>query len=641
MEKPRPSRTLRPDLPGTDSCDVWLDHTLALLLANETEAALRWGAAMVGRAGSPSALILTSRLLEQMGRGRAAAEGLGMAVDGAVDAGNVPLAIAAIHDLRRMGVDVGEHMDRLASTFCRGAARLDETQALSLVPRLEDLQPLDSLLTGPALASTATQILRGAAAARDELARVEPPRIGPLPIFSALGPEALRDLLEAFEVITVPAGHRVLCEGERGAAAYIIARGELQVSRRHQPYGVSIVVARLEAGAFLGERVLISNLPCAASAVALRPSILLMARREALQAVTARHPEVARELEAHCRWQLVANLGRAAPVLTTLPAKERAALIERFETRTFEKGDKVMTDGEEAAGLHLVAAGEVAIVARDGSERVLRATAGAGETLGEVELVLCRRASADAIAVGPTMTLFLPRAQFLALAAEHPVIAHGLYMVALRRHAETVLAMDAPAALADGDRLEDPGPAAPPEEAPRALEPVVVLPGTPILPVPPVAVAPATPTPSPSTIPPTTVSRPTASRRRRSLALPTLIGAAAFVGAAAIPAVLALLLGRHRDSSAASALETRNAVIAPETAIPSETMSEVAAQPRPAATLAPMRKRAAWAVRPRASAVSPPASPSAAAPSPEVPAASASPDAGAPSTRTDEFGGRQ
>jgi CRP-like cAMP-binding protein len=615
MEKPRPPRTVPPDLPGADSCEVWLDHTLALLLANETEAALRWGAAVVGRDGSPSALIFTSRLLEQMGRGRAAAEGLRMAVESAVDAGNVPLAMAAIHDLRVLGVDVGEHLDRLAITFCRGAARLDETQALPLVPHLEDLQPLSSFLTGPALASMATQILRGAAAAREETP-VEPPRIGPLPLFSALGPQALRDLLEALEVITVPAGHRVLSEGERGTAAYILARGEVEVTRRQQPYGVSIVVARLQAGAFLGERVLLSDLPCAASVVAVRPSILLMARRESLQAVAARHPEVARELAAHCRRQLVANLGRPAPVLATLPAKERGVLIEQFETHTFEKGEKVLIDGEEASGLHLVAAGEVAIVARDGGERVILATVGAGETLGEMELVLCRRASADAIAVRPTTTLFLPRGQFLALAAEHPAIAHRLYMVALRRHAETAQAMDAPAALADGDLLEDPGSKALPREAPHVAEPVATR---------------------------FSVSRPSASKRGRSLVLPALIGAGAFVGAGGIPVVLALLLGRHRDgfsANALSALEARNVAVPTETAIPSETMPE-AESPRPPATPILMSKRAAWSHKARASAVSPPPASSVAVPSPDPLPVSASPEAGAVDPRNDEFGGRE
>ena len=71
------------------------------------------------------------------------------------------------------------------------------------------------------------------------------------------------------------------------------------------------------------------------------------------------------------------------------------------------------------------------------------ATLTAGETVGEVELVLCRNSVADAIAVRPTATLFLPRDEFFALVQDHPAILHGLYGIAVRRHAETNLALGA------------------------------------------------------------------------------------------------------------------------------------------------------------------------------------------------------
>ena len=70
-------RVSPPDLPGAiQTSDSPIARSLALLLADETEAALRWAAAVVERAPSvPSALVITSRLLEQMGRAEAAVEG--------------------------------------------------------------------------------------------------------------------------------------------------------------------------------------------------------------------------------------------------------------------------------------------------------------------------------------------------------------------------------------------------------------------------------------------------------------------------------------------------------------------------------------------------------------------------------------
>src|ERR1019366_9256821 len=87
--------------------------------------------------------------------------------------------------------------------------------------------------------------------------------------------------------------------------------------------------------------------------------------------------------------------------------------------------------------------GEIAVVASEGGERVVLATLTAGETVGEVELVLCRNAAADAVAVRPTATLFLEREEFFALVQDHPAILHGLYGIAVRRHAETSLALEA------------------------------------------------------------------------------------------------------------------------------------------------------------------------------------------------------
>lgn len=450
-------RAAPPDLPGAQTTDSPIDRALTLLLADETEAALRWSAAAVERdASAPSALVITSRLLEQLGRPEAAQEGFELAVRRAIDAGNLPLAIAAVGDLRALGADLSGLLDQVAAAFCAGSQRLQETAAPPPpLPQLEGFQPLSPFLTGPALTSKATQIIHAATRSYEEAsAGAELPLIAPLPLFSALSKDALRALVEAFEMITVPAGHPVIREGAEGSEAYIVARGELEVLR-HGAGGADeeaprIVLARLVSGALFGEMALLSRAPRAASVVATRPSILLVAKREALEAVAEQRPEVGSELAAHCRRRMVANLTRTSPVLVNVPSGERAMLVERFETRIFEKGDKLVTEGEEAQGLHLVASGEVAVVAHEGGEPVVLATLPAGETVGEVALVLRRRANADVIAVHPTVTLFLPREEFLSLVQDHPAILHGLYMTAVRRDDETMRALDsAPAAMAD------------------------------------------------------------------------------------------------------------------------------------------------------------------------------------------------
>ncbi len=447
-------RAAPPDLPGVQTTDSPLDRALALLLAGEVEAALRWSVAVVeGDPSSPGALVITCRLLEQLGRTEAAIEGFELAVGRSIDAGNLPLAVAAIADLRALGVDVESHLDHVATAFSAGSPRLQDTETPPPpLPLLDGFEPLSSFLTGPALTSKATQILHAATRSYEEVEGAELPLVAPLPLFSALSKEGLRALMGAFEMITVQAGQVVIEEGQEGAEAYIVARGALEVVRRAVDGDGKppTVLARLASGALFGEMALLSRAPRAASVVATRPSILLVAKRDMLDEVAERRPEVGFELAAHCRRRMVANLTRTSPVLVAVPAEERGKLVERFETRIFEKGSRVVSEGEEATGLHIIASGEVAVVAHEGDESIVLATLPAGETVGEVALVLRRKANAHVIAVHPTVTLFLPRDQFIALIQDHPAILHGLYMTAVRRDDETALALDsAPVSVAD------------------------------------------------------------------------------------------------------------------------------------------------------------------------------------------------
>ncbi len=434
-------RIAPPVLPGAQTVDSPLDRALALLLAGEREAALRWSAAVVQQDASvSSALILTCRLLADAGRTEAAIEGFNLGVKRAIDTGNLPLAVAAVGDLKALGVDVNEHLDEIAGAFCLGSPRLsdDATPPPPPLPHDENFQPLSSFLSGPALLSKATEIIHDASKEFDALAESEAPLISPLSLFSALEKEGLRALIGCFEMITVPAGVSVIAEGEEGAEAYIVARGELEVRRSEGEDGKTITLARLTNGALFGEMALLSRAPRAASVVACRPSIVLVARRDALEQVAERRPDVGVELAAHCRRRMVANLVRTSMVLLSVAASERPALVERFETKVFEKGDKLIVDGKDTSGLHLIASGEVAVIGReDGGENFVIATLGVGETVGEVALVLRRKANADVVAVHPTVTLHLPKEDFVDLIRAHPAILAGLYLCAVERDEET------------------------------------------------------------------------------------------------------------------------------------------------------------------------------------------------------------
>jgi len=429
-----------PELPGGPTAESPVDRALALSLADEKDTALRWAAAIVAAdATMASGLLLTGRLLADLGRLEGAREALEVCVARAIDSGQLTIAVAACSDLRMLGADASKHFDAIADAFSSGSSRLGEGGGHPpKLPDVDDFHPLASVLTGPALLGKATEIVH---VARRELeqalaTRSEPPPIARQPLFSSIGRDGLRAMIEVFEVSTVPQGTVVIEEGTGGAEAYIVARGELEVKRTIEN-GEPLVLARLTGGALFGEMALLSRAPRAASVVACRPSILLVGRKDALDAVAEREPEVAVELASHCRRRMVQNLVRTSPILSAVRPEERPALVERFETRIYEKGDKLIAEGMSPTGLHLIASGEVAVIRTEGNEPFVLATLGPGDIVGEVALVLRRSSSADVVAVHPTVTLHLATEKFMSLIREHPTILAELYDLAVKRDDET------------------------------------------------------------------------------------------------------------------------------------------------------------------------------------------------------------
>jgi len=136
-------------------------------------------------------------------------------------------------------------------------------------------------------------------------------------------------------------------------------------------------------------------------------------------------------------------LERALDVLAPLPPEVRPMVRARLRVRVHAKGQYLVRAGDEAAGLHVVAAGRVVVVAFPGGDAVRLPSLEAGDAVDDVEVVLCRRAEADAIAVAPTATLFLSRADVDALLRAHPQFAHALCLGAVQKAVARERVLDA------------------------------------------------------------------------------------------------------------------------------------------------------------------------------------------------------
>ena len=236
----------------------------------------------------------------------------------------------------------------------------------------------------------------------------------------------------------VARGKLLVEEGSTGDEAFFVARGELDVQKAAaQRNGVPMALARLGSGALFGEMALLSRTPRTATVIAAVPCLVLVAKKGDLDHVVTEAPGVGREFAAFCRRRMLENLMRTNFILRAASPAERPALVERFAVRTFEAGEKIVTQGAEPEGLHLIALGEVAVVHQDKGDSTIVAKLGPGDVLGEVALVLRRPAITDVVAHHPTVTLFLPRERLMEFVKAHPKVFVDLYELAVMRDEET------------------------------------------------------------------------------------------------------------------------------------------------------------------------------------------------------------
>ena len=415
-----------------------LDQALDAWASGDLAAGLRGAVAVLeAQPGDPLALFISAYLGAKLGDTSAAADGLRAAAERAIDLGNLPLAIAVCGYARELEIDAAALYDTAAGAYARGSGRIKRQAPPALPTASPNVKALPKSLAGTELTARAAKAVRTAAEYLLTLPSGET-ALPAAPLFSSLDQAALRAFLEIFEPKLLANGVRVVEEGAPGGEAFVVARGEVDVSRLMLRMSGPVHLARLGSGALVGEMALLSRAPRTATVTTASPAILLVARKRDLDRAVTKSPELGREFAEHCRRRMLDNLIKTSPILRSVNPTERAELVQRFAIRAFEQGERVITQGRPPDGLFMVASGEVAIVHQEpGGDKTVVARLGPGEVLGEVALVLRRLANADVVANHPTITLLLPRERFLDAVRAHPQVFVDLYELASRRDEET------------------------------------------------------------------------------------------------------------------------------------------------------------------------------------------------------------
>ncbi len=116
---------------------------------------------------------------------------------------------------------------------------------------------------------------------------VDPALVDSIPILAALPPPARAALADAFDEVTVPAGERVVSQGDFAYELFAILEGTAQVEQD------SNVVATLGPGELCGEIGLLLTGRRTAAIVAETPLRLLALFDQSFRSLSRQHPEFA------------------------------------------------------------------------------------------------------------------------------------------------------------------------------------------------------------------------------------------------------------------------------------------------------------------------------------------------------------
>src|SRR6478609_915087 len=181
-----------------------IDQALTFAEASMFEAALRYSAALLEL--DPRAaqrLFLSAWMLGALGEQETAKRGLSVAVERAVDSGNLPLSVTAACKLREFGGDGAASLSLVAKAFAKGSARLlDKRGAPPNLPGVAaDFSPFPDSLSGKALLDKAKAIVDTSVQAF-QTDRIEsaPPKLPPQTLFSSLDEKELLAMIEILDV---------------------------------------------------------------------------------------------------------------------------------------------------------------------------------------------------------------------------------------------------------------------------------------------------------------------------------------------------------------------------------------------------------------------------------------------------------
>lgn len=398
------------------------------------------------------ARMLAAKCFEKLGEPERAVTVLHACAEGLLKRDYLLSAMAAV----KQGLLLAPSEKRLQDALLRIHARAARSaQGRAFVPpplppeRLYDeAAPGDLMaLTGSELSDAAVAVL----STPDSGETADPAARPPLPLFADLEPEAFSELVSLVTYREAKENEVVSLEGATGDVIHVMVAGKAEVTRQVQ--GKPQTLAFLGGGSIFGELSLLTGAAPTATVTTVTDTELFEIRREDLNLLARRHPQVTATLLAFAQRRMAKNLMSTSPMFAQVPEGERAELLAKFLFRALQPSEKALVEGEHAQGLFLVLAGELVVQKEDPSGGVVSlGILREGDLAGEISLITGLRATATVQATRKTATAYVDRQSFDEVIRRWPVIRTYLEGLSERRLKMIGEAMR-PAEILDADEL--------------------------------------------------------------------------------------------------------------------------------------------------------------------------------------------
>lgn len=217
-------------------------------------------------------------------------------------------------------------------------------------------------------------------------------------LFRSLDKEQMQNVLDAMFERKVVTGETVIKQGDDGDNFYVIQCG-LFHAFVGEP-GKEIHIHTYEGRGSFGELALMYNMPRAATIKAVSPGSLWAMDRQTFRRILLK--------SAFKKRKMYEALIDSVPMLKTLQSYERMNLADALIPKTFNKGDRIIKQGDAADGMYFVEEGTIRITVRNEDAKEVPVTnVVKGGYFGELALVTHRPRAANAYAEVDVKLAFL------------------------------------------------------------------------------------------------------------------------------------------------------------------------------------------------------------------------------------------